>query len=69
VIAEFCDLPQILNEATRAFLAVLDGQTLADMLRKRGQLSAALNAGRTTPHLSRPRKRASQASVRAALAS
>lgn len=38
VIALACALPQVLNEATRAFMAVLDARTLADILSQRGEL-------------------------------
>lgn len=38
LIAPACTLPRILNEATRAFLAVLDRYTLADLLAKRTNL-------------------------------
>lgn len=38
LIAPACTLPRILNEATRAFLAVLDRYTLADLLEKRTNL-------------------------------
>lgn len=38
IIAAACTLPKILNEATKAFLAVLDGYTLADVLTRRTDL-------------------------------
>lgn len=38
LIAPACTLPRILNEATRAFLAVLDRYTLADLLTQRTNL-------------------------------
>ncbi|WP_420138913.1 Rrf2 family transcriptional regulator [Sphingomonas sp.] len=38
VIAPACGLPNILNEATRAFLDVLDRYTLADVLSRRADL-------------------------------
>ena len=36
IIAPACGLTQALDEATQAFLAVLDRQTLADVLARRG---------------------------------
>jgi Rrf2 family nitric oxide-sensitive transcriptional repressor len=39
LIAPACTLPRILNEATRAFLDVLDRYTLADILTKRADLN------------------------------
>lgn len=38
IIAPACGLPNILNEATQAFLAVLDRYTLADVLHRRADL-------------------------------
>jgi Rrf2 family transcriptional regulator, nitric oxide-sensitive transcriptional repressor len=38
IIASACTLPRILNEATRAFLDVLDRYTLADVLSRRADL-------------------------------
>ena len=38
IIAPACTLPKILNEATKAFLAVLDQYTLADVLHRRADL-------------------------------
>lgn len=38
IIAPACSLPRILNEATSAFLAVLDNYTLADVLSRRVHL-------------------------------
>ncbi|MEC3950216.1 Rrf2 family transcriptional regulator [Sphingobium sp. HWE2-09] len=38
IIATACTLPQILNEATRAFLEVLDKYTLDDVLKRRTDL-------------------------------
>ncbi|MDF0489941.1 Rrf2 family transcriptional regulator [Sphingomonas sp. H39-1-10] len=38
IIAPACGLPNILNEATQAFLAVLDRYTLADVLSRRADL-------------------------------
>lgn len=38
IVAPACSLPRILNEATRAFLDVLDRYTLADVLSKRADL-------------------------------
>lgn len=38
IIAPACSLPRILNEATNAFLAVLDRYTLADVLNRRADL-------------------------------
>jgi len=38
IIAPACTLPRILNEATRAFLAVLDKYTLGDVLTRRADL-------------------------------
>ncbi|MGF7151265.1 Rrf2 family nitric oxide-sensitive transcriptional repressor [Sphingomonas zeicaulis] len=38
LIAPACTLPRILNEATQAFLAVLDRYTLADVLSRRADL-------------------------------
>lgn len=38
IIAPACGLPNILGEATRAFLAVLDRYTLADVLSRRADL-------------------------------
>lgn len=47
IIAPACTLPRILNEATRAFLAVLDSYTLADILGSRVDLRALF--GHLTP--------------------
>jgi Rrf2 family nitric oxide-sensitive transcriptional repressor len=38
IIAPACSLPRILNEATSAFLSVLDRYTLADVLSRRADL-------------------------------
>ena len=38
ILAPACSLPKILNEATRAFLEVLDRYTLADVLNRRADL-------------------------------
>lgn len=38
-----CTLPGILADATRAFLAVLDGYTVADLLKRDDQLRAILS--------------------------
>jgi Rrf2 family transcriptional regulator, nitric oxide-sensitive transcriptional repressor len=38
IIAPACTLPRILNEATQAFLGVLDRYTLADVLSRRADL-------------------------------
>jgi Rrf2 family transcriptional regulator, nitric oxide-sensitive transcriptional repressor len=38
IIAPACTLPRILNEATEAFMAVLDRYTLADVLSRRADL-------------------------------
>lgn len=38
VVASACVLPRAFNDATRAFLAVLDGYTLADTLSRREEL-------------------------------
>ena len=38
IISPACGLPNILNEATRAFLAVLDRYTLSDVLSRRADL-------------------------------
>ena len=43
-VAPACTLPRGLNEATRAFLAVLDRYTLADMTSQRGDLRALLGS-------------------------
>lgn len=45
-----CDLPGMLDEAFKAFIAVLDGYTLADILERRTQLARRLFA----PTRSRP---------------
>ncbi len=42
VITGPCSLPKILEDASRAFLAVLDAHTLADLLEHRGQLAKRL---------------------------
>lgn len=39
IIAPACGLTDVLDEATRAFLKVLDGYTLADVLARRGDFS------------------------------
>ncbi|MDO9369373.1 MAG: Rrf2 family transcriptional regulator [Sphingopyxis sp.] len=52
LIAPACVLPRILAEATRAFLAVLDRYTLADLLRDRADDLRALFAADLAP--SRP---------------
>jgi len=38
IVAPACTLPRVLNEATRAFLAVLDKYTLADILSRKADL-------------------------------
>jgi Rrf2 family nitric oxide-sensitive transcriptional repressor len=38
VIAPACTLPRVLNEATAAFIAVLDKYSLADLMDKRSQM-------------------------------
>ena len=38
LIAPACTLPRVLNEATAAFIAVLDKYTVADLLDKRSQM-------------------------------
>jgi Rrf2 family nitric oxide-sensitive transcriptional repressor len=38
VIAPACTLPRVLNEATAAFIAVLDKYTLADLMDRRHQM-------------------------------
>lgn len=38
VIAPACSLPRVLNEATAAFIAVLDKYTLADLMDRRHQM-------------------------------
>jgi Rrf2 family transcriptional regulator, nitric oxide-sensitive transcriptional repressor len=38
LVAPACSLPRVLNEATNAFLSVLDRYTLADILSKRADL-------------------------------
>ena len=38
LIAPACTLPRVLNEATAAFIAVLDKYTVADLLDKRAQM-------------------------------
>ena len=40
VIASACSLPRVLNEATAAFIGVLDKYTLADLLDRRSQMRA-----------------------------
>jgi len=40
VIAPACTLPRVLNEATAAFIAVLDKYTLEDLLDRRHQMRA-----------------------------
>jgi Rrf2 family nitric oxide-sensitive transcriptional repressor len=44
IIAPACGLTGALHEALAAFMAVLDGYTLADLLAKRGQLAKLLRA-------------------------
>lgn len=43
-IVPACALRRVLREATSAFMTVLDGYTVADVLRNRGQLAALLPA-------------------------
>ncbi len=38
LIAPACSLPRVLNEATAAFIAVLDKYTVADLLDRRSQM-------------------------------
>ncbi|MBX7489798.1 Rrf2 family transcriptional regulator [Qipengyuania sp. GH25] len=45
LVAPACTLPSILNEATRAFLAVLDGYNLADLLERKIHLRALFTRG------------------------
>lgn len=45
LVAPACTLPGILNEATRAFLAVLDRYTLADLLQRKVELLALFTRG------------------------
>lgn len=40
LIASACTLPRVLNEATAAFIAVLDKYTIADLLDQRHQMRA-----------------------------
>lgn len=40
IVVPVCTLPRILNEATNAFLTVLDRYTLADVLNRRADLRA-----------------------------
>ena len=40
LIAPACSLPRVLNEATAAFIAVLDKYTVADLLDRRSQMRA-----------------------------
>ncbi|RVT90923.1 Rrf2 family transcriptional regulator [Sphingomonas crocodyli] len=47
IVAPACTLPRILNEATRAFLAVLDRYTLADVLSRRADLRGLFGNFRT----------------------
>lgn len=47
IVAPACSLPRILNEATAAFLAVLDRYTLADVLSRRADLRGLLGHGAT----------------------
>jgi len=49
VITGPCSLPKILEDASRAFLAVLDAHTLADLLRHRGLLSKRLFSPLSSP--------------------
>lgn len=43
IIAPACGLTSVLDEALNAFLAVLDGYTLADVLARKGDFSHLLN--------------------------
>lgn len=43
VISTACSLPRILHQAVSAFHAVLDGYTLADLVRKRAPIAAILH--------------------------
>lgn len=47
IVAPACSLPRILNEATAAFLAVLDRYTLADVLSRRADLRGLFGHGTT----------------------
>lgn len=44
VIAPACGLPGVLAQATRAFIGVLDGYSLADISGRRGDMAALLDA-------------------------
>lgn len=47
IVAPACSLPRILNEATAAFLTVLDRYTLADVLSRRADLRGLFGHGAT----------------------
>ncbi|WNO53659.1 Rrf2 family transcriptional regulator [Stakelama saccharophila] len=51
VIAPACGLTAVVNEALRAFLAVFDSYSLGDILGRRDQLLAVLDAQRRVPDL------------------
>ena len=55
LIAGACELPPILNEAIRAFLAVLDSHTVADLLQRRAGLATLLGGVGVRPR-ARPSK-------------
>lgn len=50
IIAPACGLTGVLQEALKAFLAVLDGYTLADLLTKRGNLAALFDLQPARPN-------------------
>lgn len=54
MIARACTLPRILNEATAAFLAVLDCYTLADLVDRRADLRQLFGLGAEEVDVLRP---------------
>ena len=54
IIAPACGLTGVLQEALKAFLAVLDGYTLADLLTKRGNLAALFDLQPAQPNQTVP---------------
>jgi Rrf2 family nitric oxide-sensitive transcriptional repressor len=48
-IEQCCVLRRALSDATNAFLAILDGYTVEDLIRPRGALARSLNLGHPAP--------------------
>lgn len=61
IVAPACSLPRILNEATQAFLGVLDRYTLADVLSRRVDLRGIFGSPKPLREIIRQETRAAEA--------